>query len=113
AARKRRWQNGDATAFEELVRHWQGPVGRFLSRLGVPPDQVADLCQEVFLRVYQKGAGYREAGVFSTWLYQVALNATRDAARRARRLPLRLDSHDPPAATPNGAELCEDRELAG
>ena len=38
ADRMRRWQNGDATAFEELVRHWQGPVGRFLSRLGVPPD---------------------------------------------------------------------------
>ncbi len=113
AERMRRWQQGDATAFEELVRHWQGPVGRFLYRLGVPCDQVADLCQDVFLRVYRKGADYREAGTFSTWLYQIALNAARDAARRARRLPMRLESHDPQTGASGGAELCEEREVSG
>jgi RNA polymerase sigma-70 factor, ECF subfamily len=73
---------------------------------------VADLCQEVFLRVYLKGQRYREAGVFSTWLYQIALNVARDAARRARREPEPLANHDPPAADASAAVLCEFQELA-
>jgi RNA polymerase sigma-70 factor (ECF subfamily) len=103
----RRWQSGDAGAFEELVRRWQGPMGRFLSRMASGPDQVADLCQEVFLRLYLKGPSYREAGVFSTWLYQIAVNVARDAVRRARRLPLPLEGVDP-AAPSDGAETASD-----
>ncbi len=83
----RRWQQGDAGAFVDLTRRWQQPMARFLSRLVGQPDQVADLCQEVFLRFYLKGPRYRENGTFSTWLYQIALNAARDAGRRARRTP--------------------------
>jgi RNA polymerase sigma-70 factor (ECF subfamily) len=106
----RRWQDGDAGAFEELVRRWQQPMGRVLSRLAGRPDRVADLCQEVFLRLYLKGPNYRETGCFSTWLYQIALNVARDAARRARREPLPLENHDPQA--PGGESSCEQQELA-
>jgi RNA polymerase sigma-70 factor (ECF subfamily) len=107
----RRWQDGDAGAFEELVRRWQGPVGRFLLRLG-NTDQVADLCQEVFLRLYLKGPCYQETGAFSTWLYRIALNVARDAARRTRRAPLPLANLDPPARSTASEALCEDHELA-
>ena len=47
------------------------------------PDRVADLCQEVFLRLYLAGPRYRETGGFSTWLYEIALNAARDAGRQS------------------------------
>jgi RNA polymerase sigma-70 factor (ECF subfamily) len=107
----RRWQEGDAGAFEELVRRWQQPVGRLVSRLAGNPDQAADLCQEVFVRLYMKAAGYRESGAFSSWLYQIALNVTRDAARRSRRAPLPLEEHDPPAAAASGEAACEYQEL--
>ena len=106
----RRWQDGDAGAFEELVRRWQEPMGRFLSRLVGRPEQVADLCQEVFLRLYLKGPRYREGGTFSTWLYQIALNAARDAGRRARRAPVPLQDHDPPA--PDEPAAFEHQETA-
>jgi RNA polymerase sigma factor (sigma-70 family) len=108
----RRWQQGDAGAFEELVERWQARVGRFLSRLADTPDQAADLCQETFLRLYLKGPRYREAGRFSTWLYQIALNVARDAARRARRAPLPLQDHDPPGPDPGVPAVCEHQELA-
>src|SRR5438132_9166499 len=90
----RRWQQGEAAAFEALVRRWEHPLGRFLSRLVVRPELVQDLCQEVFLRVYQAGPGYRETGAFSTWVYRIALNAARDAGRRRRHAPQPLHSHD-------------------
>jgi RNA polymerase sigma-70 factor (ECF subfamily) len=89
-----RWQQGDAAAFEALVRRWQQPVARFLFRLVGRPEPVKDLCQEVFLRVYLAGPRYRPSAAFSTWLYRIALNVTRDAARRRRREPLSLSDHE-------------------
>src|SRR2546426_838022 len=82
----RRWQRGDRAAFEALVRRWQGPVARFVARLTGCLERTQDLCQETFLRVYLAGPRYRETGAFSPWLYRIALNVVRDAARRARPL---------------------------
>ncbi len=83
----RRWQDGDTASFEEIVRRWQARVGRLMTRLA-GPDLAADLCQEVFLRLYAAGARYREEGSFATWLYRIALNVARDAARRRRECAL-------------------------
>jgi RNA polymerase sigma-70 factor (ECF subfamily) len=83
----RRWQRGESAAFEALVRRWQQPLGRFLFRLVGREELVQDLCQEVFLRVYLARSRYKESGVFSSWLYRIALNVARDAGRRRRRQP--------------------------
>jgi len=90
----RRWQRGDATAFEAIVRRWQQPMGRFLFRLAGRAELANDLCQEVFLRVYRAGPRYRDNGAFSTWLYRIALNVARDAARRSRRQPSSLSDQE-------------------
>ena len=87
------------TAFEEIVRSWERPIGRFLTRLTGNADEASDLTQELFLRVYLNGARYREGGTFRTWLYRIALNLARDAARRKTRkstlpLPERFDQPD-------------------
>jgi RNA polymerase sigma-70 factor (ECF subfamily) len=107
-----RWQQGDATAFTALVRRWQQPVARFVTRLVGRPALVPDLCQEVFLRVYEAGRRYRERGAFTPWLYRIALNVARDAGRRHRRDPLPLDDGDPPAAGPGPDSACAGQELA-
>jgi RNA polymerase sigma-70 factor (ECF subfamily) len=95
-----RWQHGDATAFEVLVRRWERPVARFLARYGSSSEQVADGTQDVFLRVYRAGPRYESRGTFSTWLFQIALNVARDQARRRPAAPLSeatepLDPADP------------------
>jgi RNA polymerase sigma-70 factor, ECF subfamily len=107
----RRWQRGDAAAFEELVCRWQAPIARFLAHQVGRTELVADLCQEVFLRVFRAGSRYRATGAFSTWLYQIALNVARDAGRRQRRQPEPLNDHEP--AEPGQSEAyCEQKEMA-
>jgi RNA polymerase sigma-70 factor (ECF subfamily) len=106
-----RWQAGDATAFEALVRRWEQPMGRFLGRLTGRADRAADLCQEVFLRLYQAGPRYRENGSFRTWLYRIALNVARDAARR-RRPVQPLAGPEPPDRAAGAESVCQQRELA-
>lgn len=72
-------------------------MARFFTRLTGDDHGASDLTQELFLRVYLNGASYRDAGTFRTWLYRIALNLARDAARRKVRKPVVpwLESHDP------------------
>src|SRR5947209_10902255 len=107
----RRWQGGDAAAFETLVRRWQAPVARFVARLVGPHGPVADLCQDVFLRAYVAGPRYRDHGSFSTWLFQIALNAARDHGRRCARRPQPLPETEPPVPA-NAEASCQQRALA-
>lgn len=104
------WRNGSPAAFEMLVRRWQQPVARFLFHLVGREEQVADLCQEVFLRVYEHRWRYRETGTFAAWLYRIALNVARDALRRRRHEPRGLDDVEPAAADPSPAAACEQAE---
>lgn len=106
------WQNGDAAAFEALVRQWQQPMARFLARMAGDGEHVHDLCQEVFLRMYRARGNYRHDGRFSTWLYRIALNVARDAGRRqTHRLEL-IDNHQPIDNQASAERRCEQRELA-
>lgn len=112
AALPRSWVQGDPTAFEALVRFWEQPVARFLARLAVEADQVADLCQEVFLRVYLARDRYRETGAFATWLYRIALNVARDSARRRRRTPGSLADQEPASSVATAGAASAQHELA-
>ena len=104
------WRNGSAAAFEALVRRWQQPVARFVFHLVGREEMVADLCQEVFLRVYEHRARYRETGAFSGWLYRIALNVVRDANRRRRQEPFALDGIELADAEPSPEAICEQAE---
>jgi len=107
-----RWQRGDPSAFEELLRQWQQPIGRFLFRLTGKADVAEDLCQEVFLRVYHGRSLYRDNGAFANWLYRIALNVARDAGRRARHLHVSLPRDDV-ASEAAGDAACQREEIAG
>jgi RNA polymerase sigma-70 factor (ECF subfamily) len=109
AALIRRWQRGESAAFEGLVRRWQQPLARFLTRLVGRSDRVQDLCQEVFLRLWLARGRYRESGAFSTWLYRIALNVVRDAGRRRQPGPL---TGVEPAVAGDAEADCQRRELA-
>lgn len=107
----RRWQAGEDRAFETLVRRWQQPMARFLHRLTGRAALVPDLCQEVFLRVYQAGGSYRESGNFAGWLYRIALNVARDGSRR-RQLTFLADDAEPEWTGETADATCVRRELA-
>jgi RNA polymerase sigma-70 factor (ECF subfamily) len=69
------------------------------------------LCQDVFLRTYLAGPRYRDNGSFSTWLFQIALNAARDHGRRNARRPQPLPRDEPPATPATAEDQCQQREL--
>ncbi len=65
---------GDLTAFEALMHHWDARILGFLAKATGDFEAAKDLRQEVFVRGYRHGATYRPEYAFSTWLFRIAGN---------------------------------------
>lgn len=117
-----RFRDGEAPAFEVLVRRHRTPVFSFLVRLTGDRARAEDLCQEVFLKVVRAADGWTPRARFQTWLYAIARNQAVDEARRQafrRAEPLeggaaaRASSEDPgPDRAAEGALLRPKLEAA-
>lgn len=75
----------DMQAFQQLVELYYPIVERFAYQLGNRRHDIEDITQEVFLRVYRFLDHYTKAK-FSTWLYKITLNVTRDMARKESQM---------------------------
>jgi RNA polymerase sigma-70 factor (ECF subfamily) len=78
----RRAQDGDRSAFDELVRKYDRQVLRLALQLVRSPEEARDLYQEAFLKVYRSLHRFRLEARFSTWLYRVVMNVCLDHLRR-------------------------------
>jgi RNA polymerase sigma-70 factor, ECF subfamily len=88
-----RWQSGDASAFERLVRNHERNVFRLLYRMLGSREEAEDAAQEAFLSLHRHGHRFRREARFSTFLYRVAANAALNRRRsrgraRAREIEL-------------------------
>lgn len=70
----KRVKEGDALAFECLMKRHRRGVLRFLVMFSGNQDTAADLTQETFIRVFFRADRYTEMGNFKTWLYRIARN---------------------------------------
>lgn len=88
-------RGGDSAAFDELVRRHFARLHALLFRLVGNHEDAEDLAQECFVRCHRAMAWFRGDGAFTTWLYRIALHASRDhlraSGRRASALP-RIDA---------------------
>lgn len=80
-----RWQAGDATAFEALVRRHERRVYRLLLRMLGTREEAEDAAQEAFLSLHRHGHRFRREARFSTFVYRVAANAALNRRRSLGR----------------------------
>ena len=106
-----RWQAGDASAFERLVRTHERNVFRLLYRMLGSREEAEDASQEAFLSLHRHGHRFRRESRFSTFLYRVAANAALNRRRsrgraRAREIELaqRHESGAPIHVSPRNPE---------
>src|SRR5436305_13945554 len=81
----RRAQEGDRSAFEELVRRTSRLVYARLYLETGDAHQAEDLLQETLLTAYRTLRQLAEPAKFRAWLLRIAQNLAIDAARRAQR----------------------------
>jgi RNA polymerase sigma-70 factor (ECF subfamily) len=80
-----RARSGDDSAFNQVVQAYRKRILGTIARLIGRPEDVEDVGQEVFLRLYFSLDQLRTAEVFEPWLYRLTVNAAYAYLRRQRR----------------------------
>jgi RNA polymerase sigma-70 factor (ECF subfamily) len=81
----KRAQTGESAAFNEVVLAYRKRVLGTIARSIARPEDVEDVAQEVFLRLYFSLEQLRTPEVFEPWLYRLTVNAAYDYLRKQRR----------------------------
>ena len=77
-------QRGNHVAFEQLVHIHDRDVLRLAFRITGSKDDIQDIYQEVFLKIYRKLDSFRFECSFSTWIYRIVTNVCFDHLRKSR-----------------------------
>jgi RNA polymerase sigma-70 factor (ECF subfamily) len=81
---------GNNNAFRYLVAKYQRLVGHVVGRVVVRHDEQEDICQEVFIKVFNKIKRFRGESRLSTWIARIAYNTSishvQKLARRGEKL---------------------------
>jgi RNA polymerase sigma-70 factor (ECF subfamily) len=83
----KRAREGDDGAFNQVVQAYRKRILGTIARLIGHPEDVEDVGQEVFLRLYYSLDQLRSPEVFEPWLYRLTVNSAYDYLRRHRRRP--------------------------
>jgi len=78
---------GDQDALETIFETYRNQVFSLAFRMTGNTSDAEDLTQEVFLQVMRKIGSFQGRSSFSTWLYRVTVNRSRDYLRSKKRNP--------------------------
>lgn len=82
--------------FEQIVQDHQQMVFRTLARLTGRTDDLEDLAQSVFLRLFRALPAFRGDALIATYLYRITVNIAQDEWKRRQRIDRRTVSLSAP-----------------
>ena len=79
-----RCRAGHSRAWDELFDRHYAPAARFIWQVApdFSPEDVEEVCQDVFLTVIRNLASFKGQSQFQTWLFRIAANKARDFRER-------------------------------
>ncbi|MDP9046392.1 MAG: RNA polymerase sigma factor [Pseudomonadota bacterium] len=103
----RRAAEGDAPAFESIMRRHNRLLFRTVRSILKSDSETEDALQEAYLRAWRAMASFRAEAKLSTWLVRIAINEAFGRLRRNGASVVPLDS-SVDALAPSGEEGMED-----
>ena len=85
-------KNGDARAFEIIVRNYQRYGLAVSFRILCSEDDAKDIVQEGFIRIWKNIKSYDTRSKFTTWMYQIIVNLCYDKLKSEKRRKLLIDN---------------------
>jgi RNA polymerase sigma-70 factor (ECF subfamily) len=80
-----RCQEGDPLAFEELVLKYQQSIANLVYHYIGHKDDVEDIAQKIFVKIYFSLPKFDIKRPFFPWLYRIAINQCYDELRQIKR----------------------------
>jgi RNA polymerase sigma-70 factor (ECF subfamily) len=77
-----RFRQGDRSAFNQLVLKYRNRVMGLATRMVGDRVEGEDLCQDIFVKVFQGLKSFEGGALFSTWLYRITANSCLNHKRR-------------------------------
>lgn len=105
-----RIQNGEQQAFTLLVKKYQNRVANILTRYVSHNGDIADVTQEVFLKVYKSLPSFRGESAFYTWLYRIAVNTAKNYLTSQNRRPPTADIDAMEADNYDGSDVLKETD---
>lgn len=78
-------KTGSRGALEQLIRRYQRLVGAIVFRILPDVRDREEVCQDVFLKVYESLPGWRGESALSTWIGRIAWNQALTYLKRHKR----------------------------
>jgi RNA polymerase sigma factor (sigma-70 family) len=89
-----RAQSGEASAQCELVRKYSRRLSGQVRLIIRQPDDVEDVVQVVFTKMFRRLARLRDPGSFESWLFRMSRNTALDFIRRRRSRPVTVPAEN-------------------
>jgi len=84
----RQVQNGNSNAFRYLVSKYQKLVVHIVGRIIRNQEDLEDVCQDVFMKVFQNVGKFKGDSKLSTWIASIAYNRSIDYMKKYRKSEL-------------------------
>jgi RNA polymerase sigma-70 factor (ECF subfamily) len=98
-----RCRKGDVEAFEDIVRKYQKKMFNISYRMTGDYNEAAEVVQDAFLSVYRNIKSFKGKSKFSTWLFTIVMNFSRNKIKQLKSRRHRENfSIDDPVETDNG-----------
>src|SRR5258706_12138719 len=92
-----RAQKGDRAAHEAIINQYSSMVFRLIGRFFRYREDVEDITQDVFLKLFARIDQVRPDENFSGWLARVTVNTCYDELRKTRRRKAAIETYGPQA----------------
>src|ERR1700727_2988718 len=80
----RRAQSGDEAAFREIVERYQSKVFSIIHGIVRQPNDVEDIAQQVFAKIYLSVRNFDFRSSLITWIYKITVNECFDYLRKRK-----------------------------
>ncbi|NQY63338.1 MAG: RNA polymerase sigma factor [Alteromonadaceae bacterium] len=100
-------KQGDQQAFHQIYNSYHRRIYALCWRMLSDKDSAEDVCQEVFVQLWQKITHFRGESKFSTWLHSVATNIVLGHIRKHKNWLQRVFSLEDQTIPDVGVEMSE------
>ncbi len=83
----KRAQEGDMTAYDELIQRYQERVYATIYHMTGNHEDASDLAQETFIKGFQALKTFKGDSSFYTWVYRIAVNKTINHLKQKKHRP--------------------------